>query len=43
MSNDGPRLRRCPRGYAYAKFNGRKMHFGRYEDPVVSENWAGVD
>jgi hypothetical protein len=33
ISRNGPSLRRCPKGYAYAKFNGRKINFGRFDDP----------
>ena len=33
MSNQGPRLLRTKDGYAYAKFNGRKINFGRHDDP----------
>ena len=33
MSRRGPSLLRCPKGYAFAKFNGRKIHFDRYDDP----------
>lgn len=33
MSNQGPRLLRTKDGYAYAKFNGRKINFGRFDDP----------
>ena len=42
MSNDGPRLRRCPKGYAYAKFNGRKMHFGRFDDPQTRVRFSAL-
>ena len=33
MSEQGPRLLRTKGGYAYAKFNGRKINFGRHDDP----------
>ena len=33
MSREGPRLKECPRGYAYARIDGRKIHFGRFDDP----------
>ena len=34
MSEQGPRLVRTAKGYAVSKFNGRKLHFGRYDDPL---------
>jgi len=33
MSRNRPSLRDCPKGYASAKFNGRKINFGRFDDP----------
>ena len=42
MSLDGPRLRRCPKGYAFSKFNGRKMHFGRFDDPQARVRFSAL-
>ena len=33
MSNQGPRLLRTRDGYAFGKFCGRKINFGRFDDP----------
>jgi len=42
MSREGPRLRCCPKGYAWARFNGRKLHFGRHDDPQAHRRFAAL-
>ena len=42
MSRSGPTLRRDPRGYGYAKFNGVKLNFGPFDDPRSHAEFASV-
>ena len=42
MSMEGPRLRRSRDGYAYSRFNGRKLHFGRFDDPQARIRFAAL-
>lgn len=39
MSTTGPRLTRTRRGYGVAKFNGRSVHFGFFDDPATHERY----
>lgn len=39
MSTTGPRLTRTRRGYGVAKFNGRSVHFGFFDDPATHERF----
>jgi len=42
VSEEGPRLLSMKDGYAFAKFNGRKINFGRSNDPQACIRFAAL-
>lgn len=42
MSKQGPKLLSTKDGYAFAKFNGRKINFGRSDDPQARIRFAAM-